>query len=168
MSWVYGVPVAVATFVLMEAVAWATHRWVMHGALWPVHQDHHQQRGTIFQRNDLFALVFAIPSWLCIMFGMMAGGDARMWIGFGILAYGLAYTLVHEWVIHRRFPSAPRWDHWYVRAIRRAHQVHHSRLTKDGCESFGMLLVAPRYYREQRRLLRERAGRGADREAGTC
>jgi len=52
----------VAAFWAMEAVAWAAHKYVMHGIGWGLHRDHHQPTGRAFQRNDLFALIFAIPS----------------------------------------------------------------------------------------------------------
>jgi beta-carotene 3-hydroxylase len=47
-----------------------------------------------------------------------------MYIGFGILAYGIAYFLVHEVFIHQRFKWFRNSDNVYFRAIRRAHKVH--------------------------------------------
>jgi beta-carotene 3-hydroxylase len=43
-----------------------------------------------------------------------------MYIGFGILAYGIAYFLVHEVFIHQRFKWFRNSDNVYFRAIRRA------------------------------------------------
>lgn len=31
-----------AAFLSMEAVAWFTHSYVMHGPLWVLHKDHHK------------------------------------------------------------------------------------------------------------------------------
>ncbi len=144
--------VFVATFIAMELVAAASHRFIMHGLLWKWHEDHHVPANRVFQKNDRFALIFAIPSWLLIMFGMRAGqGDVRTAIGVGILVYGLAYTLVHETIIHRRFRWRLRMDHWYFVALREAHAEHHQRRTKNGCTNFGMLLVPLRFYQKQRR-----------------
>ena len=36
-----GVLVILITFFFMEFVAWATHKYIMHGFLWSLHKDHH-------------------------------------------------------------------------------------------------------------------------------
>ncbi|MFM2284573.1 MAG: hypothetical protein RLZZ543_70 [Bacteroidota bacterium] len=150
MSWLINAGIVVATFFFMEFMAWATHKFVMHGFLWVLHRDHHEPHNNIFERNDAFFLIFAIPSWLCIMFGMMAGNDFRLYIGIGIAVYGFAYFLVHEVFIHQRLNWFKRSDNWYLRAIRKAHKVHHKTLGKEDSESFGMLIVARKFFKEQR------------------
>ncbi len=134
------------TFWFMEFMAWFTHKYVMHGLMWHVHRDHHQGSPGFFERNDFFFLIFAVPSWLFIMFGMMAGNDWRLYVGLGILLYGFAYFLVHDVIIHQRFKWFRNWDNTYVRAIRRAHKMHHKHLNKEDGESFGMLIVHKRYW----------------------
>jgi beta-carotene 3-hydroxylase len=64
----------------------------MHGFMWYFHADHHKDHKSWFERNDLFFIIYAVPSWLLIMFGMM---NQYAWytLGFGILLYGLAYFL---------------------------------------------------------------------------
>ena len=113
------------TFAIMEGVTWLTHKYVMHGFLWYLHEDHHQPTGHIFEKNDAFFLIFAIPSWLCIMLGMMNNMYVPVWIGYGIAAYGFAYFLVHDVYIHRRFKWLRDIDNPYFMAIRKAHKVHH-------------------------------------------
>lgn len=143
--------VLLSAFVAMEAMAALTHRYVMHGVLWSWHEDHHVPRPTTFQKNDRFALIFAIPSWLLIMNGMQSGPlHPATAIGFGILSYGIVYTLVHENIIHGRFPWRIRSGHWYFQALRDAHAVHHRKQTREGCENFGMLFVPLRYFRKHR------------------
>lgn len=154
MDYFWNFIIVLATFLVMEGVAWATHKYVMHGFLWILHRDHHEPHTHVFERNDAFFLIFAIPSWLCIMFGMMNGNDFRVFIGMGIAIYGLAYFLVHEVFIHQRLPFFRRSDNWYLRAIRKAHKVHHKYLGKEDGESFGMLWVAPKYFAEQRNATR--------------
>jgi beta-carotene 3-hydroxylase len=52
-----------------------------------------------------------------------------MYIGFGILAYGIAYFLVHEvFIIFKWFRNS---DNVYFRAIRRAHKVHQNTWEKN-------------------------------------
>lgn len=148
------------SFLAMELAAALVHRFVMHGPLWIWHEDHHVPRGTTFQFNDLFALMFAVPSWLLIMTGMQTGpAHWRTAIGFGILAYGVVYTLVHENIIHRRFPWKLKLGHWYFQALREAHAVHHQRQVRVGCENFGMLVVPRVYLRKQQLQARTRAER---------
>jgi beta-carotene 3-hydroxylase len=144
----FGIVITLTTFLIMEGITWCTHRFVMHGFLWYLHEDHHQPKGRFFEKNDAFFLIFAVPSWLSIMFGAMSGGDFRMYIGFGILMYGIAYFLVHDVLIHQRFSWFSRTDNIYFRAIRKAHKVHHKHLGKEDGECFGMLLVPKRYFEE--------------------
>jgi beta-carotene 3-hydroxylase len=143
-----GIFIILTTFALMEGITWITHKFLMHGWLWYLHEDHHNPKGRFFEKNDAFFLIFAVPSWLLIMFGSMSGGDWRMYVGFGILLYGCAYFLVHDVLIHQRFNWFNRTDNVYFRAIRKAHKVHHKHLSKEEGECFGMLLVPFRYFKE--------------------
>lgn len=138
----------IGTFFFMEFMAWFTHKFVMHGLLWKLHEDHHNQPKGFFQRNDSFFLIFAIPSWLLIMFGMMAGNDIRVWIGAGIAVYGFTYFLVHDIFIHQRFKCFKRSNLPYFKAIRKAHRVHHKTLGKHHSTCFGMLIVPWKFYRD--------------------
>jgi beta-carotene 3-hydroxylase len=130
----------------MEFVAWSSHKYLMHGALWFLHQDHHSGGYTPFQKNDSFFLIFAIPSWLCIMLGLMNKNGYIVSVGVGILLYGICYFLVHDVIIHRRFRWFTKIDNRYIRAIRWAHKMHHRHLSKENGESFGMLLIARKYW----------------------
>lgn len=140
----------IGTFFFMEFMAWFTHKYVMHGFLWVLHKDHHQKEPGWFEKNDAFFLIFAVPSWLLIMTGMMGGFDVRVWIGAGIALYGLCYFLVHDVFIHRRFKWLRNANSSYFRALRKAHKVHHKHLGKEHGEVFGMLIVPTRFYREAR------------------
>jgi len=129
----------------MEGITWLTHKYVMHRFLWYLHKDHHQPGKRLFEKNDFFFVIFAIPGWLCIMLGCM---NANWWvvsIGTGITMYGLAYFLVHEIIIHQRFKLFTRSNNHYIKAIRWAHKMHHRHLNKEDGESFGMLFVAKKY-----------------------
>jgi beta-carotene 3-hydroxylase len=135
------------SFCAMEAVAWLSHKFLMHGFFWKVHQDHHTGSPHTLQRNDSFFLIFAIPSWLFIMFGVMDGCDYKLYIGIGITLYGIAYFFVHEIVIHQRLKFFTRSKNPYLVALRRAHKAHHKHLGKEDGECFGMLLVPRKYFR---------------------
>lgn len=138
--------ITLLVFVLMEGVTWLTHRYVMHGFLWILHKDHHQKEDGFFEKNDWFFVIFAIPSWLCIMLGSMNQNYVSVSIGAGIAMYGAAYFLVHEIIIHQRFKLFTRSNNRYIRAIRWAHKMHHKHIGKEEGESFGMLLVAQKYW----------------------
>lgn len=141
------------TFILTEFSAWANHKFIMHGFMWYFHADHHKKdHGSVFERNDVFFLIYAIPSWLCIMFGMMNGYAWYTWVGFGIALYGAAYFLVHDVIIHQRFKFLSQSQNLYVLALRRAHKMHHKHIGKHDGESFGMLFIHPRYFAEARKL----------------
>lgn len=133
----------------MEFVAWFTHKYVMHGLLWRLHNDHHTKgEDTFFEKNDSFFLIFAVPGFLLLLFGSLSNFDFRFWMGAGITLYGIAYFLVHDVFIHQRFKFFRNSDNFYLRAIRKAHKVHHKKIVKEDGRCFGMLLVPFKYFRE--------------------
>ncbi|MCX6180634.1 MAG: sterol desaturase family protein [Bacteroidetes bacterium] len=142
----------VVTFVLMEGVAWLTHRFVMHGLLWVLHKDHHQVKPGFFERNDFFFLIFALPGFLLTLFGTLNNFSPLFFIGLGITIYGFAYFLVHDVFIHQRLPILKRSNNFYLRAIRKAHKMHHKHLNKEEGECFGMLLVPLKYFYQELKL----------------
>ena len=146
MSTLFFISIALLTFVLMEGITWLTHRFIMHGFLWYLHEDHHKKGPGFFEKNDAFFLIFAIPSWLCIMLGLQYQVYWAAAIGAGIALYGFAYFVVHEVIIHQRFKFFTRSNNTYIRTIRWAHKMHHKHLEKQEGESFGMLLVAKQYW----------------------
>lgn len=151
MNTFFFIGIVLLTFILMEGITWLTHKYVMHGFLWYLHEDHHQPTPGFFEKNDAFFLIFAIPSWLCIMLGLQHGVYWVAAIGFGIAMYGLGYFIVHEVIIHQRFKWFTRSNNSYVRTIRWAHKMHHKHLGKEDGESFGMLFVAKKYWDKVRR-----------------
>jgi len=141
--------VIIATFFFMEFMAWFTHKFLMHGFMWYFHKDHHDHSNTgAFEKNDIFFLIFAIPSWLFIMFGAIYSFDILFYMGFGILFYGLAYFMVHDVIIHQRFKWFSKSNNWYVKGIKRAHKIHHKNIGKEEGRNFGMLLVPYKYFKE--------------------
>ncbi len=139
------------TFITMEAITWATHRYIMHGLLWVLHEDHHQPRPGFFEKNDAFFIIFAVPTFFSLLFGTIYHVYWVMAIGFGVMAYGFAYFMVHDVIIHQRFKWFSRSDNSYVRAIRWAHKMHHKHLGKEDGESFGMLWVHKKYWEKVRK-----------------
>ena len=150
--------VLLGTFVVMEAITWLTHKYVMHGFLWYLHKDHHQVQPGFFEKNDAFFIIFAIPSMLLIYFGSFNHVWGQQATGFGIMLYGVAYFLVHDVIIHQRFKWFTRSNNTYVRAIRWAHKMHHKHLDRFDGESFGMLYVARKYWQKIRRDKKLMAG----------
>lgn len=151
MNWLVYTGITLATFCAMEGITWLTHKYVMHGFLWYLHEDHHQKGPGFFEKNDAFFIIFAIPSWLCIMLGLM---NQYYWvasIGAGIALYGLAYFVVHEVIIHQRIRLFTRSNNRYIKTIRWAHKMHHKYLQKEEGESFGMLVVARKYHEKVKR-----------------
>ncbi len=146
MHWFLFISILLLTFFAMEGITWLTHRFVMHGFLWYLHEDHHKPAGHTLEKNDAFFLIFAIPSWLCIMLGLQNKAYIAVAIGFGIALYGLAYFIVHEVIIHQRFKWFTRSNNTYIKTIRWAHKMHHKHLEKEDGESFGMLYVAKKYW----------------------
>ncbi len=148
---IFYIALTLLVFLLMEVVTWLTHKYIMHGFLWYLHEDHHQKGKGFFEKNDAFFLIFAIPSWLCIMLGSMHQNYISVSIGAGIAMYGAAYFIVHEVIIHQRFKWFSRSNNRYIKVIRWAHKMHHKHLDREEGESFGMLWVAKKYWDKVKR-----------------
>ena len=145
--WLGNFLIVTGTFFGMEAVAWLTHKYVMHGLLWNLHEDHHRKNPTsFFEKNDYFFLIFAIPGIICLALGIYSPLTHLLYIGLGITIYGVAYFFVHDIFIHQRFRILRNSDNFYLRGIRRAHKMHHKHLGKEDGECFGMLWVPVKYF----------------------
>ena len=130
----------------MEAVAWATHRYLMHGPLWQLHRSHHEPRAGRFELNDLFAAYFALPSMALISVGTKAWGGhvvwaPALWLGLGMTGYGAIYALFHDGLVHGRFRSPLPLK--LMKRLVQAHRLHHAVATKHGAVSYGFLWAPP-------------------------
>ncbi len=146
MVYIYkGLFITLISFFVMEAVAWITHKYIMHGFLWFLHKDHHDHSNKgVFEKNDYFFLIFAIPGILGIYFGLSDLNRGWFWIGLGITLYGWAYFFIHDLFIHQRIKVLRNTKNTYLLALRKAHKLHHKSMLKHGGKSFGMLLVPKR------------------------
>ncbi|MBC9179304.1 sterol desaturase family protein [Roseomonas ludipueritiae] len=138
----------------MELVAYLAHRYLMHGWGWGWHKSHHETHDGWWERNDLYAVVFAGFSLLLMWLDPEHRG--LFWLGIGMATYGFLYFVVHDGLVHRRWPF-----HWvprrgYMQRLYQAHRLHHAVEGKDGCVSFGFLYAPP--VRVLRQQLRERQG----------
>jgi beta-carotene 3-hydroxylase len=151
MTTLYYAFITLSTVATMEFVAWFAHKYVMHGFLWNWHEDHHQPhlKDGFFEKNDLFFLVFAVPSALSYIIGSSTEHTWLFFVGVGISIYGFIYFLIHDVYIHRRFNWFKHLDGKYSRAILRAHGAHHAQHTKENCESFGLLVVDDKFYKKR-------------------
>jgi beta-carotene 3-hydroxylase len=125
----------VASFLAMEAVSYAAHRWVMHGVGMGWHRSHHAPAKGGWERNDLFPACFSVVGFGVFLAAAATEAGWLYWLGAGITAYGAAYLFVHEVHIHRRV-SVRLPDLAYLRWLRDAHRDHHV----TGAEPYGMLL----------------------------
>ncbi|HMF04397.1 MAG TPA: sterol desaturase family protein [Acidimicrobiia bacterium] len=118
--------VAVAALVVMEPVTALVHRFVMHGFGMGWHRSHHEAPRRALEANDLFPVVFAAATIVLLAIGVSVSGAPSLLvpIGIGVTAYGAAYLLVHDVVIHRRIAFLPVPDA-LLRPWREAHNVHH-------------------------------------------
>ena len=137
------------TAILMEGVAWAMHKYIMHGVFWNLHEDHHirDNHDSFFERNDSFFIFFAIISITSFVIWSFFGWTIALGIGIGVFVYGCVYFLIHDLFIHQRIKIWRNTKNPYLRAIRRAHKIHHKHLGKEDGECFGMLWVPMKYYR---------------------
>lgn len=121
----------------------------MHGFLWSWHKSHHTVHDHTLERNDLFALIFSLPSIAIFYYSSQVEYNPYMLaVGLGIFFYGAFYLIFHDIIVHQRIKWRPSKRSRYLQRMIHAHYIHHSRHSKDGCEAFGFL-YAPRKYKPE-------------------
>lgn len=159
MPWYFGLLLFAATVLAMEVVAYVAHRWIMHGPGWFLHESHHRPRTGNWELNDLYAVIFAIPSFFLILGGVQLGWGAwATWVGAGIAAYGAIYFGFHDVIVHKRINHHYVARSAYMKRIVQAHRLHHAVETKHGTVSFGFLWAPPAEALKAELVRRERAG----------
>ncbi|MGE0178930.1 MAG: sterol desaturase family protein [Sphingomonas sp.] len=159
MSLFVGILLLLATVIVMEGVAYVAHRWIMHGPGWFLHESHHRPRVGNWELNDLYAVIFAIPSILLILGGVQLGWGAwAAWVGAGIATYGAIYFGFHDVIVHKRIGHRYVARSAYMKRIVQAHRLHHVVETKHGTVSFGFLWAPPAEELKAELARRERAG----------
>jgi beta-carotene 3-hydroxylase len=144
MHWTIGLLLFVATILAMEAVAYGAHRWIMHGPGWFLHASHHRVRTGRYEANDLYAVIFAVPSIALIFGGVnLAWGSWAIWVGAGIAAYGAIYFGFHDVIVHKRIAHRYVGRSRYMKRIIQAHRLHHAVESREGAVSFGFLWAPP-------------------------
>ncbi len=145
------------TVALMEGFAYVMHRWVMHGPGWFLHKSHHRPRTGMFELNDLYGAIFAIPSIVLIY-----GGTVGQWgwwalpVGVGIATYGAIYFGFHDVIVHKRVGHTYVPRSTYMKRIVQAHRMHHVLESKRHGISFGFL-IAPSIETLKRQLAESEA-----------
>ncbi|MDB4015074.1 sterol desaturase family protein [Flavobacteriaceae bacterium] len=148
MATFFWILIYVATFLLMEFMAWFSHKYIMHGFLWHLHKDHHKKdHGSWFERNDLFFIFYAVLSMSLVILWGEYGFWAGLPMALGIFTYGMSYFIVHDIFIHQRFKILRTTNSKYAKGLRRAHKIHHKSIHKGGGECFGMLWVPMKYFK---------------------
>jgi beta-carotene 3-hydroxylase len=161
--------IILATVVAMEWVAWASHKYIMHGWGWGWHRDHHEPHNNALEKNDLYGIVGAVMSISMFAIGspLVMGTNAwepGTWVGLGIMFYGIIYTVVHDGLVHQRyFKYVPK--RGYAKRLVQAHKLHHATIGKEGGVSFGFVFARdPAKLKAELKVQRE-AGIAVVREA---
>jgi beta-carotene 3-hydroxylase len=131
--------IVTVTVIAMEAFAWWAHKYVMHGWGWAWHRDHHEPHDGVFEKNDLFGLVFGSFAIGLFTFGFFYS-LSLWWVAMGITVYGMIYAFVHDGLVHQRFMRwVPRKG--YAKRLVQAHKLHHATIGKTGGVSFGFIIA---------------------------
>ena len=138
----YNVLIVLLTIVCMEIVVALSHKYIMHGWGWGWHHSHHKPHSGWFELNDLYAVLFAV-----LAIGLIAVGSAGLWplqwIGAGMTAYGALYFIVHDGLVHQRWPFRYIPRKGYLKRLYMAHRLHHAVRRREDCVSFGFLYAPP-------------------------
>ena len=148
MTTFFWILIYISTFIIMEFMAWFSHKYIMHGFLWHLHKDHHKKdHSSWFERNDLFFIFYAVVSMTLVILWGEFGFWAGLPMALGIFTYGMSYFVVHDIFIHQRFKIFKKTNSKYAKGLRRAHKIHHKNIHKEDGECFGMLWIPLKYFK---------------------
>jgi beta-carotene 3-hydroxylase len=155
--------ILLVTISAMEFVAWAAHKYIMHGWGWAWHRDHHEPHDRFLEKNDLFGLIGATAAIGLFTYGYYYS-LALWWVAMGITAYGVIYTLIHDGLVHQRYF---RWvpKSGYAKRLVQAHKLHHATLGKEGGVSFGFVFARDPAVLKQELKMQRAAGIAMVRDA---
>jgi beta-carotene 3-hydroxylase len=122
--------VAVVVAVAMELWAGLLHGRLWHGVLWNMHGSHHRPRHGHFERNDALSGLHAPLAVAFILYGCVGAPSALREVlygaGLGMTAFGVAYFVVHDGLVHGRLPVGFLKRFTYFRRVVEAHEAHHA------------------------------------------
>lgn len=129
----------ILTPVIMELLSVPLHRYVFHGPLWHLHEDHHRHTKGAFEKNDLLSSFFAVVSMALIMGSVhFESYGLPFAAGIGMTLYGFLYFWIHDGLAHKRWSPPqflrPRW----AEIVKKNHRIHHQKATKDGQGPYGL------------------------------
>jgi beta-carotene 3-hydroxylase len=138
--------VIIAAFMFMEFYAWFMHKYVMHGFLWVLHEDHHRYHESRLEKNDIFTLFFSSIAILLIYYGATYAMPLVLFAGIGVTLYGVCYFLFHDVMFHRRLKFLKlKPGTRYLRRIVNAHATHHQKFHQQQAVAFGFLFASGKY-----------------------
>lgn len=142
MGWPAASGIVVGTVLGMEVFAWAAHKYIMHDWGWGWHRSHHEPHEGLIEKNDLYAIVFGLFAVALFVAGAPFW-PPLFWIAAGMTLYGLGYFVVHDGLVHQRWPFRHRPKNRYLKRLVQAHRLHHAVQGRENCVSFGFLYAPP-------------------------
>jgi len=122
MSVLINISIVIAAIIGMEIFAWIIHKYVMHGPGWAWHESHHTETKGLFEKNDLYAVVFSFIAAGFFIIGSM--GVSWLWyVGLGLTIYGILYGVVHDGLVHRRLPFPRKARGIYLKRLVQARKL---------------------------------------------
>ncbi len=138
--------VITGAFMFMEFFAWFMHKYVMHGFLWILHEDHHRYHERWLEKNDIFTLFFSSIAIVLIYYGTTYAMPLVLVAGIGVTLYGVCYFLFHDVMFHRRIKFLKlKPGTRYLQRIINAHATHHQKFYQQQEVAFGFLFASSRY-----------------------
>lgn len=133
--------IVIAGVAIMEGLAWAGHKYILHGPAWSLHKTHHDSRGGV-EANDLVSVLFAGVAIILFVVGDH-GLNLATGAAISMSLYGVLYAIVHEGLAHGRIglPWVP--VRGYVKRLVQAHRLHHACPSRDGAVAHGFLYAPP-------------------------
>ncbi|WP_371397787.1 beta-carotene hydroxylase [Fretibacter rubidus] len=140
---IINIAIIIASVIFMEVFAILFHKYYMHGERgWAWHESHHRHTEGPFERNDLYAVCFSFIAAALFIAGTL-WWSPLWYIGVGFTVYGVLYAIVHDGLVHQRWPfhytPSKRLLWGYPHRLVLAHRMHHHVTTREGAVSFGFL-----------------------------
>lgn len=104
------------TTIYMEGVTRLLHRFVINGFGWSLHEDHHRYTEGSLQKNDTFAGILSLLTFMLIFINAREL-NILFRIGLGVAIYGLGYFVFHYVWFHKKIKTKYKPKSSYMKKI---------------------------------------------------
>ncbi|MCS6935888.1 MAG: hypothetical protein NZM35_12185 [Chitinophagales bacterium] len=140
-------PVVLTSIVATEIAGFLIHKYLLHGVLWPIHRAYHKRYGNGLKFLPAATWIYIMLATALIVSGAWLQTGWLNYAGIGIALYA-AISLLVDAAIKFKINIPYFANNLYIRALRKARQLHERIGRKDAPVHYGLLWVNTKHFKD--------------------